>query len=78
VELISQLSSGTMGMLRLPSPFSFTSISLATDTTNGTSLFFMPHQVDVLTWWTRIRWLGSIRLQNPSSCGGGRLSRVPM
>ena len=32
VELISQLSNGTMGMLRLPSPCSFTSISLATDT----------------------------------------------
>ncbi len=36
--LISQLSNGNMGMLRLPSPFSFPSISLGTDTTYGISI----------------------------------------
>ncbi|MCH7658970.1 MAG: hypothetical protein IIB05_11720 [Bacteroidetes bacterium] len=49
MELISQLSNGTMGMLRLPSLISFPSISLGTDTTYGTSLFLSLLQVDVLT-----------------------------
>jgi len=49
MELISQLSNGTMGMLRLPSLFSFPSIPLGTDTTYGTSLFLSLLQMDVLT-----------------------------
>jgi len=49
MELISQLSNGTMGMLRLPSLFSFPSIPLGTDTTYGISLFLSLLQVDILT-----------------------------
>jgi hypothetical protein len=49
MELISRFSNGTMGMLRLPSLFSFPSISLGTDTTSGISLFLALLQVDILT-----------------------------
>ncbi len=71
VELISQLSNGTMGMLRLPSPFSYPSISLGSDTTYGTSLFLSLHLADVLTWWTRISWHGSIRLKTQARVEAG-------
>jgi len=66
MELISQLSNGTMGMLRLPSLFSFPSISLGTDTTYGTSLFLALLQVDVLTWRTRTVWVGSVHYKTLS------------
>jgi len=38
--LIRQISIGTMGMLRLPSPFSFPSVPLGLDTIYGIAFFF--------------------------------------
>lgn len=46
---ISQLSSGTMGMLRLPLSFSSPSVSLGFDTTYGTLSFLSSAMVSVLT-----------------------------
>ena len=76
--LISQLSNGTMGMLRLPSSFSFPSISLGRDTTYGISILLTR-----LSWWKYtpgrpgILWLGHPVFTH-DSCGDGRLSRVSM
>jgi len=43
-----------MGMLRLPSPFSFPSVSLGLDTACDTGLFFAPYKVPILTLSNRI------------------------
>ena len=49
MELISRISIGTMGMLRLPSPFSFASVSLVFDTTFDTALFLAPWMKAILS-----------------------------
>ena len=75
--LIPQVLFSTMRMLRLPSPFSFPSVSLGLDTACDTVLFFTPDKVTVFTLqdWTLLLWRVLI---NHLSCGEVRLSRVPM
>lgn len=77
IGLITQRSNGTMEMLRLPSPFSVSSVSLDSDTTYGTHLFFAQLQVDVQTY-NHLDDLGKDIHTILRSCGDGRLSRVPM
>jgi len=71
--LISRLSIGTMGMLRLPSSFSFPSVSLGKDTTYACRLFLSSlqeqqvpcvtqsfvHAVDFTSAFSRVETLGS-------------------
>ena len=47
--LIRQISNGTMGMLRLPSPVSTPSVSLAVDIIYGITSFLSPCQMAILT-----------------------------
>jgi hypothetical protein len=54
--LIHQLSIGTMGMLRLPSPVSVPSVSLGLDTIYGIVFSYVLCQVTIHTWhaWTEL------------------------
>ena len=47
--LIRQFSIGTMGMLRLPSPFSLPSVPLGLDTIYGIVFSYLTYQVTILT-----------------------------
>jgi hypothetical protein len=47
--LISQLSNGTMGMLRLPSPFTCPSVSLGSVTACDIALFLSPTMKAILS-----------------------------
>lgn len=72
--LISQLSIGTMGMLRLPPPFPWPSVSLGCGTMRLT-LFLNTNRVGKHTPSARVFWKGEpVYL---CSHGGGRLSQVP-
>lgn len=74
---ISQLSNGTMGMLRLPLPFSSPSVSLGFDTTYGTLSFLSSAMVSVLTIADLEIWVRYSHIYL-CSCGDRRLSRVSM
>ncbi len=77
---ISRLSIGTMGMLRLPSSFSFSfpSVSLGTDTTYACCLFLPLLQGQQVPWVTRSIGHAANRICRVCSCGDVRLSRVPV
>jgi len=60
--LISQRSIGNMKILRLPSPFSLSSVSLDFDTTYDVALFLTLIWMTTLTQLARIVWVWSIRL----------------
>ena len=68
---------GTMQMLRLPSSFSYSSVSLGSDTASDTALFLAPCMVSVLTLQDRTVRVRSVIIYRPS-CGEVRLSRVPV
>jgi len=78
--LISRLSIGTMGMLRLPSSFSssFPSVSLGTDTTYACCLFFALLQGQQVPCVTRSFVHAVDQIYRVLSCGDVRLSRVPV
>jgi hypothetical protein len=75
--LISRPSIGTMGLLRLPSSFSFLLVALVQDTACACCLFLsllQRQQVPCIT-----RSIGhAADLVPQSSCGDVRLSRVPV
>jgi len=58
MELISHLSSGTIKILRLPSSFSISSVSLDIDTSYDTTLFFSLYRVAA---FTRLAWIIGVR-----------------
>src|SRR5690606_1279718 len=66
-----------MWMLRLPSPFSCSSVPLDQRYRCGISFFLTLLQVDILTQSARIVWVGSYPVY-PLPRGGGRLSHVPV
>lgn len=75
--LISRPSNSTMGMLRLPSSFSFPLVALVLDTAYACCLFLSLIQRQQVPCITRSIGLAAYRVPH-ITCGDVRLSRVPV
>lgn len=76
MELIHHRSVGTMRLLRLPSPFSLPSVSLVFDTITMLPFLFVP--LGGYIYPTDPDYSGTDNPLVRVSCGGGRLSQVPV